>query len=224
MTILGANGSGKSTLLKTLINHNKNYTGSIKWAGTNLKNINLKSFAQNVAIISQGYNFNYATKVYDFIAFGRSPYLKMMSALGPEDHAIIQQAMAQLSITDLADKLVSELSGGQQQKLLIAIALAQQTKTIILDEPTTFLDIKNQYELLEMLKKLHLQNKTIIAVLHDLNQAIQYSEELILMKDGMIYAHGRPEQVINEDSLKAVFNFSGKLVQDQDHLYLVNLT
>lgn len=177
-----------------------------------------------MAVINQNYNLTkYPIKVYDFVAFGRIPYLKMLSSLSADDHQIIRQALSQVKISDLADKLVTQLSGGQKQKVLIAMALAQTTDTIILDEPTTFLDLKNQYELLEMLKQLNHQKKTIIAVLHDLNQAITYSDQLILMKDGQIYDYGPPKEVINNDSLNAVFNYQGKLVKTGKQVFLSNI-
>lgn len=211
-------------MLKTIIHHYHHYQGTIRWAGKNLKQIHHKSFAQNVAVINQNYNLTkYPIKVYDFVAFGRIPYLKMLSSLSADDHQIIRQVLSQVKISDLADKLVTQLSGGQKQKVLIAMALAQTTDTIILDEPTTFLDLKNQYELLEMLKQLNHQKKTIIAVLHDLNQAITYSDQLILMKDGQIYDYGPPKEVINNDSLNAVFNYQGKLVKTGKQVFLSNI-
>ncbi|MDQ0513791.1 ABC-type cobalamin/Fe3+-siderophores transport system ATPase subunit [Mycoplasmoides fastidiosum] len=223
-SILGANGSGKSTFLKSVINQNRHYLGNIFWGEKDLKNISLKKFAQNVSHIAQGHELITGIKVYDFVGYGRAPYLSLMSSLKDSDHEIIYQAMKKTSTLHLKDKFTSDLSGGQQQKVLIAMTIAQDTDTVVLDEPTTYLDIKNQIELLEMLKEMQNKDKkTIIAILHDINQAAQYSDEIILIKNGVIYDQGPPTQVINHKSLLEVFNVTADLTIHNNQVYISNV-
>ncbi|WP_391591950.1 Fe(3+) dicitrate ABC transporter ATP-binding protein FecE [[Mycoplasma] cavipharyngis] len=223
IVILGSNGSGKSTFLKSVIKQNKHYLGNIFWANKNLKEIHKKQFAQNVSHVSQSHQIISGIKVYDLVAYGRTPYLNLMASLQESDHQMIQQALKQTNILDLKDSFTTNLSGGQQQKVLIAMALAQDADTIVLDEPTTYLDIKNQIELLELLKKIQKENKTIIAILHDLNQAIQYADEIILINDGQIYDQGPATEVISQKALLDVFNINADLVIKNNQIYLSNI-
>lgn len=222
-SILGANGSGKSTLIKTIMHQNKNFFGKIMWAQKDLKYITLKQFSQNVSNVSQAHTIVPGIRVYDYVSYGRKPHLKLLSSLSDNDHKIIKKALKKTNIEHLSNLLTTNLSGGQQQKVLIAMAIAQDTKTVILDEPTTYLDIKNQYELLDLLKDMQLkENKTIIAILHDINQAIQYSDEIILIKNGMIYAQGKPIEVINQKSLLDVFNLKSELIYKNNKVYIAD--
>nr|WP_255296315.1 ABC transporter ATP-binding protein [Ureaplasma urealyticum] len=156
--------------------------------------------------------------VIDFITFGRNPYLGISGILGKDDKAVIDLVINEMQLHDLKEKFMQELSGGQRQKVVLALCLVQDTPIILLDEPTTYLDIKNQYELLESLKKLQiLRQKTIIAILHDINQAIQYSDEVFVLKDGQIYANGNPNEIITKTLLKDVYNIDAQIdiVDDQ---------
>lgn len=184
--------------------------------------MNMKSFAKNVAVISQNYKFEDNITVYEFVSLARTPYVGVVPSLSAKDKQLIDDALTKMHIKHLSDKFIANLSGGQHQKVLIAMAMAQDTDIIILDEPTTYLDVKSQYELLTILKQMHLQNKTIIAILHDINQAIEFSDQLVLMKHGQIYSTGAPNVVINEQAILDVFDFQAQIVHNsQNNKYIL---
>lgn len=161
--------------------------------------------------------------MYDFVSFGRLPHAKLTANLTNEDQKIIRQALVQTDTLQFANKFMEDLSGGQRQRVIIAAILVQKTDTIILDEPNSFLDLKNQIELLKILKQLQQQNKTIIVILHDLNRAIQYSTDLIIFKEGAIYAKGKPNVIINEQLLGDVFGIRSELKLIDNNSYITNI-
>ncbi len=222
-TVLGPNGSGKSTLAKNIVRVLKSKNGSIKIFGEDVKSIKNKEFAKQVAYIPQMIEIPSGTSVFDYVSFGRNPWLGFMSILSKKDKEIIKDAMLQTSCWEWRDKMVEDLSGGQRQKVVVAMALAQSADIIILDEPTTYLDIKAQYELLELMAKAHLNGKTIITILHDINQAVQYSDEVIVLKEGKVYAKGNPNKVINEKMMREVYGVETKLYKDGDKKYITDV-
>lgn len=186
-TIIGPNGSGKSTLLHLLANLLKPKSGNIYIEQSNIASIKLKEFAKKVAIVNQRNTVGKDELVKSIVAYGRLPYLKFTHRYTKEDYEIISWAMEVTGISDIQNEKMGNLSGGQSQRVWIAMALAQNTDILLLDEPTTYLDIKYQYELLELISTLNKQyHKTIIMVLHDLNQALHYSDYLIAMKSGKV--------------------------------------
>lgn len=220
-TILGPNGSGKSTLVKAIVKANKIKSGEIKIHGNFLEG---KEFAQNVAYIPQIIEIPGGISVYDFISFGRTPYLGMLGRMGEHDKKVVENAMKEIGVWQWKDKMTEDLSGGERQRVLVAMALAQETDIVILDEPTTYLDIRAQYELLELLDQLHDKGKTIVAILHDINQAVQYSDELIVLKEGKLYTSGIPEKVVTEKMLQEVYGVKTKLYKDGKRKYLTDVT
>ena len=222
-TILGPNGSGKSTLAKSIVRINKPKSGEILLNGKIIKEFKGKEFARNVAYIPQVIEVPHGTSVYDFISFGRNPYLGITGALKKEDKEIIKRAMLQTKTWDWKDKMMDELSGGQRQKVLIAMVVVQDADIILLDEPTTYLDIRNQYELLEMMHYEHEKGKTIITILHDINQAVQYSDNIYILKSGKVYSSGSPDKVIDNKSLKEVYGVDAKLYKDGDRKYVTDV-
>ncbi|MDQ0513790.1 ABC-type cobalamin/Fe3+-siderophores transport system ATPase subunit [Mycoplasmoides fastidiosum] len=204
-TIIGPNGSGKSTLIKVLLGLERHYFGSIYWNKINLHRIKRKSFAQNVAYFPQILEIPSGSNVYDFVCFGAIPHQNLSGKISPEQEQNILNALVETNTLQFIDRNINELSGGQRQNVILATVLAQKTDTIILDEPTTYLDVNNQNLLLTLLKKLNDRGKTIIAILHDLNQAISYSDNLIILKDGEIYSQGAPRNVVNSQMVKEVF-------------------
>lgn len=222
-TILGPNGSGKSTLAKVLVKINKPKSGEILFEDLPIHDLKGKVFAKKVAYIPQQIDVPHGTKVYDFISFGRNPYLGVTGTLSAEDKKIIHDTMIQTGTWEWREKSMDELSGGQRQKVLIGMIVVQNSDVIILDEPTTYLDIRNQYELLEMMHHEHMKGKTIITILHDINQAVQYSDFIYIMKEGEIHSSGLPGVVINSKSLKEVYGVDAKLYQDGDRQYLTDV-
>lgn len=143
--------------------------------------------------------------------------------MSKDDHSIVKAALERIGALHLKDKMMEELSGGQRQKVFVALAIAQTTDIIILDEPTTYLDIKAQYEVLELMAELHKEGKTIMTILHDINQATQYSDEIVILKEGKIYDMGSPEKVITEKMLREVYGIDSKLHEAEKRKYLTNI-
>ncbi len=156
--------------------------------------------------------------VKTLVAFGRSPYLNQFGVLRQHDHQKIERAMQQAKVSDLADQYIDQLSGGQLQRVWIALVLAQDTDIILLDEPTTYLDICHQFELLNLMVELNRQGKTIVVVMHDLNQACRYADNLVIMKEGEVVTKGFPEDVFTSKMLKEVFNFDAVVINDPESL------
>lgn len=208
-TIMGANGCGKSTLFSLMTKNLYPAKGNIFLKGKNILNLNLKEFARKVAIVQQYNTASDDITVESLISFGRTPYKKMMQANSREDEEKIQWAMEVTGLTEYRNREVSRLSGGQRQRVWIAMALAQGTNTLFLDEPTTYLDIRYQIEILKLVKKLNQEyGITIVMVLHDINQAITYSDRIIGLKDGQVLVEGTPEDVITEESIRELYGIN----------------
>ncbi|MCV3728240.1 ABC transporter ATP-binding protein [Ureaplasma miroungigenitalium] len=213
-TILGPNGSGKSTMAKAMVRINNSKIGQIHLYNKEHTKYTTKQASQLIAYIPQSLDIPVGTRVIDYITFGRNPYLNITGILSQKDKDIIQSVMHAMQIEHLKDKFMQDLSGGQRQKIVLALALVQDTPIILLDEPTTYLDIKNQYELLETLKQLQIKHKkTIIAILHDINQAMQFSDYIYVLKDGEVLFDGTPSAIINQESLKAAYNIDASIMQ-----------
>ena len=206
-TLMGANGCGKSTLFSLMTKNLYPGKGNIYLKGKNIQNLSLREFAKKVAIVHQ---YNHASEditVESLVSYGRTPHKKMMQGNSDEDEQMIQWALEVTNLTEYRDREVCRLSGGQRQRVWIAMALCQGTKTLFLDEPTTYLDIRYQIEILQLVKKLNREfAMTIIMVLHDINQAIAYSDCIIGMKDGRVLVAGSPEEVITEESIQALYD------------------
>lgn len=201
-TIMGANGCGKSTLFSLMTKNLYPRKGNIFLSGKNIQNLSLKEFARKVSIVHQYNTSSDDITVERLVSFGRTPHMKMMQARTQEDEELIQWAMEVTNVEKYKSREVSRLSGGQRQRVWIAMALAQNTKILYLDEPTTYLDIRYQIEILELIQKLNEEyGITIIMVLHDINQAIHFSQEVIGLKDGMVSFQGNPQEVINREGI-----------------------
>ncbi len=219
-TIIGPNGSGKSTLVKNIVKALTYHEGEITVDG---KEHTRKEFAKKIAYIPQIIEIPGGISAYDFVSFGRTPYLGMFGRMSEDDHKIVEDAMKEMGTFVWKDVMTEDLSGGQRQKVLASMALAQQSDIVILDEPTTYLDIRAQYELLELMDKLHDKGKTVIVVLHDLNQAIQYSDEVVILKEGKVYGHGAPIKVVTEKMIKEVYGIETKLVKKGKLKYITDV-
>lgn len=218
-TIIGANGCGKSTLLRLMTKNLTPTSGEIMLGDTSLEKYPLKTFAREVAIVHQKNSAPDDLTVERLVAYGRIPYTNILKSGGNDDSDKVQWAMEATGIADLADRALGTLSGGQRQRAFIAMALAQGTKILFLDEPTTFLDVRYQVEILRLVRQLNQEyGITIAMVLHDINQALAYSHEVIGLKSGRIAVQGEPNTVINGDVIKdlygidlEVFEVDGKL-------------
>lgn len=223
-TILGPNGCGKSTTAKAIVKLLKPKQGTVNVFDKNVRALTNKQLAQLISYIPQTIEIPHGTRVVDFITFGRNPYLGITGILGEEDKKIINETISEMGLDSIKEEFMQNLSGGQRQKVVLALCIVQDAPIILLDEPTTYLDIKNQYELLESLKHLQqLRNKTIVAILHDINQAIQYSDEIYILKDGKVFANGEPNTVINKQNLKTVYNIDADIASANDQRIVFNI-
>jgi len=204
--IIGPNGSGKTTLLRSITGLLKYWEGEVLYNGRNISKIPLREFAQNVAVLPQILNINFSFTVQQLVLMGRYPYLKKFQSISKKDLDIAKNSMSLTDISHLTERRVGELSGGEWQRVLIAQALTQEPKLLLLDEPTTHLDITHQIETLDLIKKLNKEkNLTIIVVLHDLNMASEYCEKIIMLENGEIYIEGTPEEVLTYKNIEEVY-------------------
>ena len=205
-TIMGANGCGKSTLFSLMTKNLYPRKGNIFLSGKNIQNLGLKDFARKVSIVHQYNTSSDDITVERLVSFGRTPHMKMMQAKSQEDEERIRWAMEVTNIEKYRNREVARLSGGQRQRVWIAMALAQDTRILFLDEPTTYLDIRYQIEILELIRRLNEEfGITIIMVLHDINQAIHFSQQVIGLKDGTVSFRGDPQAVIDADSIRDLY-------------------
>jgi len=213
--IVGPNACGKSTLLRALGRLLKPRGGAVLLDGTDLARIPTKKIAQSVGLLPQTPVAPDAITVADLVSRGRQPHQHWWQQWSDEDERAVGDAMERTDVTELADRLVDELSGGQRQRVWIAMALAQETGVLLLDEPTTYLDISHQVEVLDLVRQLnHERGRTVVAVLHDLNQAARYADHLIAMKAGRIVARGRPSEVVTAELVHEVFGLESVVVPD----------
>ena len=179
--------------------------GSVLLDGADISSLPTKQVAQRVGLLPQSSIAPDGITVADLVARGRHPHQRLLRQWSHEDEHAVREAMAQTAVDPLAERLVDELSGGQRQRVWLAMALAQSTPLLLLDEPTTFLDIAHQVEVLDLCSKLHRQGRTLVAVLHDLNHACRYATHLIAMREGAVVAQGEPSKIVDADLVEAVF-------------------
>ncbi len=216
LSIVGPNGSGKSTLLKALSRNLKPENGSVLLDGKDIQSIAAKKLACQMAILHQSSRAPGDLTVRDLVEYGRFPYQHWWKGK-EEDKDIVEWALEQTGLAKLATRLVNTMSGGEQQRVWIAMALAQQPRILLLDEPTTYLDICHQFEILDLITQLNReQGITIIMVLHDMNYAAKYSDCIAVLSEGKIYALGHPNEVITTDMLREVFKVEGRILFDSD--------
>ncbi|MFD7090209.1 ABC transporter ATP-binding protein [Streptomyces sp. NPDC059896] len=213
--IVGPNACGKSTTLRALGRLLKPRGGSVLLDGTELARIPTRKIAQSIGLLPQSPVAPEAITVADLVSRGRQPHQHWWQQWSDEDERAVTDAMERTDVTALADRSVDELSGGQRQRVWIAMALAQETDLLLLDEPTTFLDIAHQVEVLDLVRRLnHDQGRTVVIVLHDLNQAARYADHLVTMKAGRIVAEGRPGEIVTAELVREVFGLESVVVPD----------
>ena len=223
-TVMGANGCGKSTLFSLMTKNLLPNSGQIFLRSKNINNLSLKEFAQKAAIVHQYNTVSDDITVVNLVSFGRTPHKNMLSAQTEDDEKYIAWAMEVTGITEYKDREVSRLSGGQRQRVWIAMALAQNTKILFLDEPTTYLDIRYQVDILKLIKKLNTDfSITIVMVLHDINQAINYSDRIIGMKGGNVIFEGKPQEVITAESIKELYGIDLKVTEIDGQTFVLTI-
>ena len=212
--IVGPNACGKSTLLRSLSRLITPTAGQVVLDGRSIASFKAKEVAQVLGLLPQTALAPDGITVADLVARGRFPHQNLIRQWTPADEAAIRAAMDATNVAELSTRLLDELSGGQRQRVWVAMALAQETPILLLDEPTTFLDIAHQIDLLDLFAGLHRAGNTIVAVLHDLNHAARYASHLIVMKDGAIVATGAPRDVVTAELVEDVFGLSCLVIDD----------
>lgn len=225
-SIVGPNGSGKSTLLKIMSKLLSANSGSVYVHNQNIKSYQSKEFAREISMLPQSKESLPNLTVKELITFGRSPYKHFLNnRLNTEDKMIIHESMEMTNTKKYQDRLFFSLSGGEQQKVRIAMALAQKTSVLLLDEPTTYLDISHQLEVMELLQKINeTYNMTIIMVLHDLQQAASYSDYMIALKQGEIVDYGMPDTILTERFLKNIYDIQARIIFEDGYPLIIPKT
>lgn len=209
--IIGPNGSGKSTLLKCLYRVLKPTGGAVYLDGKALNGYRYKESAQQIAVVAQHNYYNFEFSVQDVVMMGRAPYKRALERDNAKDYRFVTEALEMVGMAAFAKRSFSTLSGGEQQRVILARALAQQTPCLILDEPTNHLDIKYQLELMDIVKSL---NRTVVSAIHDLNIAAMYCDRLYTMKGGRIVGSGSPRELLTEDFIRSVYEVNAKVFSD----------
>ncbi|MES9506319.1 ABC transporter ATP-binding protein [Streptomyces sp. NPDC059118] len=212
--VVGPNGCGKSTLLSALVRLLRPDSGQVELDGRELGGYATKALAKKLGFLPQDPLAPDDIKVRQLVGRGRFPHQSMLALWSREDETAVDEAMAAAGVQDLADRPVQELSGGQRQRVWMAMVLAQQTPYLLLDEPTSFLDITHQYQLLGLLARLRNEGRTVVAVLHDINQACRFADHLVAMKDGRVVAEGDPGDIVDAALIKDVFDLPSVIVPD----------
>ncbi len=212
--IVGPNACGKSTLLRAMARLLVPSQGQVVLEGQDINRLKTRDVARRLGLLPQTYTAPEGISVAELVARGRYPHQSFLRQWSAADEEAVRSAIAATDIADLSGHPVDTLSGGQRQRAWIAMALAQETPILLLDEPTTFLDIAHQIDLMDLLERLNREGRTIVAVLHDLNQAARYASHLVAMKDGRIVAEGAPRDVVTKDMVKTIFDIACIVIDD----------
>lgn len=213
--IVGPNACGKSTLLRALARTLHPRAGTVLLDGADIHHMRAKAVARRLGLLPQSPTAPDGITVADLVGRGRYPHQTLLRQWSEDDRRAVAGAMEATRVDDLADRLLDELSGGQRQRVWIAMALAQDTELLLLDEPTTFLDITHQIEVLDLCAELHEhRERTLVAVLHDLNHACRYATHLIAMRDGAVVAQGPPAEIVDADLVRRVFGLECIVIPD----------
>lgn len=217
VAIVGPNGCGKSTLLRAIARLVPVASGSIVFDGQDLRARSPRELARSLGILPQSSSAPDGMRVADLVARGRYPHRRPFAAWTHVDETAVRDAMEATGVTDLAGRDVDELSGGQRQRVWLAMALAQDTHTLLLDEPTTYLDIAHQLDALELFRRIHRERgRTIVAVLHDLNHAARYADRIVALKRGRIVIDGSPAEVLTAAAVEEVFDLPCRIITDPE--------
>lgn len=220
VSLIGPNGSGKSTLLRVIANLLKPDSGDIILNDQSIQQMSKKEFPKHLAMLPQMNDHQLDLTVGELVEFGRAPFQKGFGKMSAENRDIVDWALEVTGLTHMRNRLLPSLSGGERQRAWIAMAVAQRSNILLLDEPTTYLDISHQMEVLELVKYLNETfNMTIVMVLHDINQAAQYSDRLIVMKAGQIRYDGIPQCVMCREMFETIFNINAEVHRNDDGVY-----
>ncbi|QDQ01784.1 ABC transporter ATP-binding protein [Lysinibacillus fusiformis] len=212
LSIIGPNGSGKSTILKAVSRMLPYSAGTITFDGENMRQLSSKEIAKKMCVLSQRNQAPADITVRNLVCYGRYPHKKWFERLDDEDYAIVDWALEKTQLTQYKDQSIAALSGGESQRAWIAMALAQRPQILLLDEPTTYLDIAHQHEVLELVRELNRDmGMTVVMVLHDLNQASSYSDRIVVVKDGYRAQVGTPDYVMTEQMIQTIYKMEAEI-------------
>lgn len=214
--IIGPNGCGKSTLLRSLARFLRPRGGAVLLDDRDLAEYRTKEIARRIGTLAQSAAVPAAVTVADLVSRGRNPHQSLLRQWSVDDERAVSAALDEVGMSEHADRLVEELSGGQRQRAWIAMTLAQETPILLLDEPTTYLDIAHQIDVLDLCARLHEGGRTLVAVLHDLNLAARYATHMIALRDGAVVAQGAPDRVVTADLLREVFDLDARVIPDPE--------
>lgn len=216
IAVIGPNGCGKTTLLKHLNRNLEPNEGKISLVEKDLFDMTKTEIARHIAAVPQSNEIRFSFSVRDIVAMGRMPFLERFEGESKEDMRIIDDAMRKANISEFADRLINTMSGGERQRVIIARALAQTPDIILMDEPTLHLDISTQFDVLDLVKKLSIEDGlTVVIVSHDLPMVVRYSDRIVMLKDQKIFAIGTPEDVLTPENMKEIFNVDAVLEKDE---------
>ena len=215
--IIGPNGSGKSTLLKCIYRVLKPNDGAILLDNIDIKDMSVKESSKRLAVLSQHNNYNFDFTVKDIVLMGRSPHKKFMERDNKNDYDIANEALKKVDIFEFKDRSFQSLSGGEQQRVILARALAQQPQCLILDEPTNHLDIKYQLQLMRIVKGLGIE---VIAAIHDLNIAAMYCDKIYVLKDGEVIKYGKPKDILTQELIKYVYEVDSEVIVKEERVHI----
>ena len=215
--IIGPNGSGKSTLLKCIYRVLKPNDGAILLDNIDIKDMSVKESSKRLAVLSQHNNYNFDFTVKDIVLMGRSPHKKFMERDNKNDYDIANEALKKVDMFEFKDRSFQSLSGGEQQRVILARALAQQPQCLILDEPTNHLDIKYQLQLMRIVKGLGIE---VIAAIHDLNIAAMYCDKIYVLKDGEVIKYGKPKDILTQELIKYVYEVDSEVIVKEERVHI----
>ena len=215
--IIGPNGSGKSTLLKCIYRVLKPNDGAILLDNIDIKDMSVKESSKRLAVLSQHNNYNFDFTVKDIVLMGRSPHKKFMERDNKNDYDIANEALKKVDMFEFKDRSFQSLSGGEQQRVILARALAQQPQCLILDEPTNHLDIKYQLQLMRIVKGLGIE---VIAAIHDLNIAAMYCDKIYVLKDGEVIKYGKPKDILTQELIKYVYEVDAEVIVKEERVHI----
>jgi len=223
--LLGPNGSGKTTLLKCISGVKKPTGGSVFLEGRRLQEFNRREIAQVIAVVPQGVEAGFEFSVREFVMMGRTPYIKPLGRASRYDISIVRQAMESTGVLCLADRNFGELSGGEKQRVVIAQALVQQPKLLLLDEPASYLDISHEMEIFDLIREINSKHRiAVMVVLHDLNMASRYCKSLVLLRQGTVFAKGSPKDILTTQNIREVYHAEVEVVQSNGKDIIVPLS
>jgi iron complex transport system ATP-binding protein len=215
--VIGPNGCGKSTVLKALARMTRPVRGTVLLDGTDIHSLPTKAVARRLGLLPQSSVAPEGITVADLVSRGRYPYQQLLRQWSRDDELVVDEAMAATDVTQFAQRAVDELSGGERQRVWLAMVLAQQTSTLLLDEPTTFLDLSHQIDVLELCASVRrTRSMTVVVVMHELNLAIRYADHLIVMRAGRIQAAGAPSDIVTEDLIEETFALPCRVIEDPE--------